>query len=547
MADKDSSKKPEVRRAPSARPASPGAAAPSKSPSAAPSQSAQSAQNRQAQAAPAKTAQSKPTQSLTGKKPPIVEISLILMAVALILMVVLALVPRAGRSTKNPVLAIYGADGNMPSLSLTNTLHAAGFEYEMRQYGQDLPSGNDIVVCGVGEEALSLINEFKNNESVSGFILICPTMNETYLEGITGGSPECDIAIFAGRDNSDKAVDMDDARLIYERISGDDTIFGIPVRRGGLLASKVFVSNAQNRTLSLSFFNVNDPATLLFSPLFQNELAGYLSVTYIDEATRETSFGRINSWFVLTWMAFALAAVSVLLYLSNLGLSVTGNDTKKAPVSMWVFGVIGGTSIALAIGIIASSFVDALHAAMPFILVLLPLIFMTALFIINFTWITTKDGKFVPHRNGLIPAVFLAVVMGLFIMLILALTTDLQVYRIADPGLASGVLAFILVLDTTVASGLIYASRKSSTAGEGAKNCFGNLKIFLLMLIPAAASLLFGIMPWHREILYCGLGGLAATGIPFLAVLPLVRHTDRSLIPGILHGIIYTLVLAAVL
>ena len=336
---------------------------------------------------------------------------------------------------------------------------------------------------------------------------------------------------FAGRDNSDKAVDMDDARLIYERISGDDTIFGIPVRRGGLLASKVFVSNAQNRTLSLSFFNVNDPSQLLFSPLFQNELAGYLSVTYIDEATRETSFGRINSWFVLTWMAFALAAVSVLLYLSNLGLSVTGNDTKKAPVSMWVFGVIGGTSIALAIGIIASSFVDALHAAMPFILVLLPLIFMTALFIINFTWITTKDGKFVPHRNGLIPAVFLAVVIGLFIMLILALTTDLKVYRIADPGLASGVLAFILVLDTTVASGLIYASRKSSTAGEGAKNCFGNLKIFLLMLIPAAASLLFGIMPWHREILYCGLGGLAATGIPFLAVLPLVRHTDRSLIP----------------
>ena len=544
MADKDNAnRKPEVRKA------DPGAAvrnAAGNGAANAPEKKVGNTAGSKAAKAPAKTPVNTQGKK-TGRKAPIVEISLIMMAVALILMIVLALVPGAGKSSKNPVLAIYGADGNVPSLSLTNTLHAAGFEYEICGYGHDLPEGNNIVVCGLGEEALSLINEYKNDERVAGFMLICPVMNEAYLEGITGGTPSCDIAIFAGRDNSDKAVDMDDARLIYERISGDDTIFGIPVSRGGLFASKVFVSNSQNRALSLSFFNVNDPTKLLFSPLFQNELAGYLSVTYIDEATRETSFGRINSWFVLSWIAFALAAVSVLLYLSNLGLSVSGNDTKKAPVSMWVFGVIGGVSIALAIGIIASSYVSALQNAMLMIIALLPVVFMTALFIINFNWITTKDGKFIPNKNGLIPAVFLAVVVGLFMMLMLALTTDLKVYKISDPGLASGVLAAILILDTVVATGLIYASRKSSTAGEGAKNCFGNRTIFLLMFIPCAAALIFGILPWHREIFYCGLAGLAATGIPYLAVMPLVRHSDRSLIPGVLHGIIYTLVLAAVL
>lgn len=488
-----------------------------------------------------------PVRKNAPKKAPVSLISLGLMAAAIIIMVILCLVPGAGRSSKNPVLAIYGADGNIPSLAFTNTLHAAGFEYEVLDYGNDLPSGNNIVVMGIGDESLSLINEYKDRENVAGFILVGPSVNEAYLEGITGGSPECDIAIFAGRDNSTLQAEMGDARIIYERISGDDTIFGIPVRRGGLFASKVFVSNSQNRTLSLSCFSVKNPAKLLFSPLFQNELAGYLSVTYIDEATRETSFGRINSWFVFSWIAIALAALSVILYLSNMPLSVTGNDTKKAPVNRWVFGVIGGPSIALAIGIVASTFVGALQSAMIVIIPLLPLVFMITLFAFNFSWITTKDGRFIPSKAGLIPSVFMAVIIGIIMMLVIALTADLKVYKIADPGLSTGLLAFLLVIDTIVTTGLIYASRKSSTAGEGAKNCFGNRRIIALMFIPCVTAMVFGLLPSQSGIFYCGLAGLAATGLPYIAAMPLVRHTDRSLVPGILHGIIYILVLAAIL
>ena len=481
------------------------------------------------------------------KQAPIALISMGLMAAVLLTLIILCLVPGAGKSTKNPVIAFYGVDGNVPSMSLRNTLHAAGFEYEFLHYGEDLPDAADVVVAGVGKDAVYVINEYKDDPHVIGFILICPEVNEDYMEGLSSLNPACDVAIFAGRDNADSVSSMGPARLIYERISGDDTLFGPSVKRGGLFASKVYFNNEQNRTLSLSCFKVNDASKLLFSPLFQNELAGYLSVTYIDESTREISFGRINSWFVFCWLAFMLAVVSVLLYISNMSLSDTGSDPKKAPVSKWVFGVIGGVSIAVAIGIIATTFSATLSKSMPMILVLLPVVFMLTLFIINFKWIYAKEGKFIPSGKTLIPSVFMAVVIGLFAMLITALTMDLRVHVIRDAGLSSGLLTTLLVVDTVLATGLIYSSRKSSTAGEGAKNCFGNKIIFALMFLPSVAALLFGLIPGSHGVFYAGLAGIAATGLPYISVMPIVRHTDRSLVPGVLHGVVFVLVLAAVL
>ena len=67
------------------------------------------------------------------------------------------------------------------------------------------------------------------------------------------------------------------------------------------------------------------------------------------------------------------------------------------------------------------------------------------------------------------------------------------------------------------------------------------------MFIPAAVAAITGLIPWETEVFYAGLAGAAALGIPYLVTIPLVRHTDRSLIPGVLHGVVYTLILAAAL
>ncbi len=481
------------------------------------------------------------------KRLPTAFISFVIMMLMLLMMFILVLVPNAGKNPKNPVLAIYGLEGNYPSLSLRNTLHAAGFEYVVLKYGEELPTGNTVVVMGVGPKALSVLEDHRDSGNVAGFILVCPEADERYLAGITGNDPSCDIAIFAGKDNSTNVASMGAARAIYERISGDDTLFGISIKRGGLFASKVFVNTSQNRTLSLSCFNVSDPSKLFFSPLFQNELAGYLSVTYIDEATRETSFGRINSWFVLSMIAIFLEIIGILMYLSTRKVSETGFDSKKAPVSRWVFGVIGGVSVAVAIGIIASTFIGMLHDSMIVILSILPAVFMICLFVINFSWITTKDGKIVPGKKTLIPSVMLAVIIGLFAVLAFDLVTDLSIHKIGDAGLASGLLILLLISDAVLSTGLIYASRKSSASGQGAKNCFGNRLIILLMFIPSVCAFLFGLIPGNSYVFYAGLSGIAATGIPYLAVMPLVKHTDRSLIPGVLHALVYVLVIAAVL
>ena len=484
---------------------------------------------------------------LALKRAPIHFIALAMMGVVILTMIIMCLVPGAGKNPKNPTLVIYGDKGNVPNLSLTNTLHAAGFEYVIADYGEDISSYGTVVLAAMGSDALSIINDHKDDPHVAGFILICPEYNETYMTGLTSGNPTCDIAIFAGRNKCKGTKDMSAARVIYERLSGDDTLYGIPVKRGGLFASEVYVNNAQNRMLSLSCFSVRDPQKLLFSPLFQNELAGYLSVTYIDESTREVSFGRINSWFVFSWLVIMFSIVSVLLFLSNIKLDESGYDTKKAPVSKWVFGFIGGISIAVAIGIVASTSVTQILNALLWILTLVPTVFMACLFGINFKWIYAKEGKFIPRKTSLVPTLFISVVIGLMIMFTLAMTADLKVHAIKDAGLSAAILGVIFVADLIVTTGLIYASRKSTVAGQGAKNCFGNKNIFGLMFMPCIVALLYGLLPGHSQVFYCGLAGLAATGIPFLAVLPIVRHSDRSLIAGVLHGIIYILVIAAIL
>ncbi len=480
-------------------------------------------------------------------QPPIIFISLGLIAVTILTMFILCLCANAGKSTKNPVLAIYGVEGNVPSVSLANTLHAAGFEYDFLDYGDPLPQAANVVVAGVGEDALSVIDQYRYEEHVRGFILICPSYRPEYMENISASSPLYDIAVFAGRDNAKTVADMKDARIIYERLSGDDSLYGQPIRRGGLFASRVYVNNDQNRTLSLSAFAVRDPSKLFFSPLFQNELAGYLSVTYIDESTRETSFGRINAWFILVWIAITFAAVSVLLYYSNVSVDPTGSDPKKAPVSRWVYALIIGISVAVCVGIISTLTVERLRSPMIQVLSFLPSVFMLCLFIVNFKWIYEKKGKFAPSGRTFVPAAFMAVVTGLYVLFTLILTSDLYIRFMTDKGLYSALLALMLIADTSFATGLIYASRRSSAAGQGAKNMFGNRKILLLMFIPAAAAVITGLVPWETEVFYAGLAGLAATGIPYLVTVPLVRHTDRSLIPGVLHGVVYTLILAAAL
>jgi len=487
------------------------------------------------------------TSAASSKKrtAPIFLIALGLMAATLLCMFVLCLVPGAGENSKSPKLVIIAEDKNLPVKSLTNTLHATGFEYEVITLGEELPSGKNLVVMSFEDECLTSIDMYSSDENVKGFILMCPEITEILSEGFSSSYPDADVAIFAGKDNSDSTEDIGDAKVIYEYLTGDDTVYGTSAKRGGLFASKLYFSNDQRRVLSLSAFNVRDPYKLLFSPLFQNELAGYLSVTYFDESTRETSFGRINAWFIMSYIAFAASVISVLLFISNLRLSPTGSDTKKAPVSMWVYGLIGGISIACTIGIIASTSLGQLFGALPFILTLMPCVFMLCLFIINFKWIYNTEVKFEPSKKDYPVCALLAAVIGLYVLMILISHSDLELHRFSGTGSGVAFVMTMFVVDLAETAGLIFASRKSSFAGQGAKNCFGNTKIFLLMLLPSAAALLYGLVPGQTAVFYSGLAGLMCTAVPYACARPLIKHTERTLLPAALHALVYALLLAS--
>jgi hypothetical protein len=116
-----------------------------------------------------KAPSSKSGTPLALKRAPIHFIALAMMGVVLLTMIIMCLVPGAGKNPKNPTLVIYADKGNVPNLSLANTLHAAGFEYIITDYGNAIPSNGTVVLAAMGTDALSIINDHKNDPNVAGF------------------------------------------------------------------------------------------------------------------------------------------------------------------------------------------------------------------------------------------------------------------------------------------------------------------------------------------------------------------------------------------
>ena len=58
------------------------------------------------------------------------------------------------------------------------------------------------------------------------------------------------MAIFGFARKAGSLDEMSGAQMLFERLSGVDTVYGVPARTGGALSSEVFVSADQTRYLS---------------------------------------------------------------------------------------------------------------------------------------------------------------------------------------------------------------------------------------------------------------------------------------------------------
>ncbi|MBO4242521.1 MAG: hypothetical protein IKT14_00125 [Clostridiales bacterium] len=473
-------------------------------------------------------------------------IAIAMMLVSLLVMFILCLVPGRSANSRNPVLLVYGDDSNFPVLSMENSMHAIGFDVETADESYVFDEERNYIIMGVGEYAFNYVDAYKEQPEVKGFVLVCPGMPASeIMEGMSGTYPSREIAIFAGKDDASKVSDMGSARVIYERISGDDTVYGTPITRGGKFSSKVYINNIQTRYLSLSFAKIKDADKFLFSPLFQNELAGYLSTTYQDLTIRDASFSRINAWYVWALISFFTCLVGMCLYLAALPLIMS--DMKQETIhkgEKLSAALIGGISIALAIGTIATTFVEKFRTYASCALCLMPLIFMVIMTFNKSRFILDNKVRYIKKQTRPMRPLFISLTVVLLVFLSLRLFTDLQLVM----DLPAMVIApCIFILDLMCSSALLYADRKSRYMGQGGSSYFGNRVIFLLMLIPSVFAMIFGLVFRLTDIFYAGFAGLTSTLVPFVSLIPLRRHTDHSLIPGIVHAVIYTAVVFAML
>ena len=460
--------------------------------------------------------------------------------VAIVILFVLYLVSFSGENRRNPIVLFSGAEGNFPVVSMQNTLHRAGFDLQRTEEGFELDPDREYILVSVDGNAVSDMAAYRDTDNVLGFVLVCPTIpSEGLPSGFDSSEPSKDIAIFAGKDNSSEVVSMSEPRVIFERISGVDTVFGIPTTRGGLFASECFVNTAQNRYLSMSSFAVKDSSGLIRSPLFQNELAGYLSITYKDATVKDASFAGINFWFVFAVIASFAAVFGISVYLMLLPVVVSDIKQEKVPAREKIaVAAIGGISLAFAVGVVAMVFMDRLRAYSSVILAFLPLVFMAILTASRFGFIIFNKDDYKSKSSDKRTA-FMCVSVALAVLFILLITGDLGTYYSHISAPLTAAVAF--VPDLLCATCLLYADRKSRSIGEGGCSYFGNRVIFLLMLIPAVFAVVFGLIFSQHEIMLAGFRGLFTVLLPFICLVPLRRHTDKSLLPGILHGVLFAI------
>lgn len=460
--------------------------------------------------------------------------------VAVVVLFILYLVSFSGENKRNPVVLFSGADGNFPVVSMQNTLHRAGFDLQRTEEGFELDSDRKYILVSTDETAVSDMAAYRDNDNVLGFVLLCPSIPaEGMPSGFDSSEPSKDIAIFTGSDKASEVVSMGEPRIIFERISGVDTVFGIPTTRGGLFSSSCFVNMAQNRYLSMSAFSVKDSSELICSPLFQNELAGYLSITYKDAAVKDASFAGINMWFLFAVIASFAAVFGISVYLMLLPVVVSDVKQAKVPSKEKVaVAAMGGISIAFAVGVVAMVFMEKLRFYSSLILAFLPLVFMAILTVSRFGFIVFNKDDY-KSKTGYKRTAFMCLITALAVLFILLLTGDPDTYYSHISAPLTAAVAF--VPDLLCATCLLYADRKSRSLGEGGCSYFGNKVIFLLMLVPAVFAVVFGLIFSQHEIMWAGFKGLFTVLLPYLCLVPLRRHTDKSLLPGILHGVLFAI------
>lgn len=364
-----------------------------------------------------KSSAPKGTKKKNNRLKPLSLIGIAVMLVMLLQMLILFAVSKTSEDS-TPALVYYGTEIKLPEASLKTALSAAGFDFRIAEEGQT-SFDRETVLLAVGENAFDVIKLYADDSNVLGFVIVDPKYpGNAAAEGINTFYPDKPVAIFSGKESWSSVSDLPDEALLYERMTGDDTVYGVPVTRGKYFSSTVYINNSVNRYLSFSGYKA-DGELLIFSPLFQNELAGYLSSVYHDHVGKIDT-AKINMrlfFFILSVFAFI---TGLLLYMAPMNAVSAPKPGKGRALLLFITSVVLSAAIMSAAHLIKSVAILRVASLVPPLAVGL----VSAVYVLAGNARNKEKLSFAAKGKALRP-VFLILVTGGFVLLFALLTGDM--------------------------------------------------------------------------------------------------------------------------
>ena len=456
-----------------------------------------------------------------------------------------------GKSKADQTLLIYSDGTEIPEVSLRNSLLASGFDYQIIEPGvyldeqgftYELPKAyekEDVVVCAIGKDAFKVMDDLisSDSENIEGFVLILPEYpGNASLAKYTSDNPGVPCAVFGFDSNAKTSNDLSGAQMIFEKISGVDTMYGHPTQRGKIFSAKVFVSPNQKRYLSLYSSKIQTTAVLLSSIAFQNELSQYLGTTFgsgFDSA-------KISVRQIILILAIFLSAASLAVFLFMVPVAVPekarkelkGRDSLGAIIFLGLSGWLALTGIVMTFIPQVKYYAKYLALYAPVLIIALMALAQLKLIISNKFTYTRKDDGF--------PIFLASIFVGLVEIMVISGTvlnvTNVEKAFVNSSNWINALIVFVVMSLSAVA--LILADKKSKASGQGRTAYFASPAYFIESLVPSVVLAVIGTIEGNHELVVYSCVGVGISALPCVCAIPIKRISDYYEVSGLVFGII---------
>ena len=456
----------------------------------------------------------------------------------------------AGTGGSNKLALFYCEKRFFPYVSMQNSLASAGFDVAVEEISKENGSsrsdlykipdqykGRQIVVVSFGKDAFRIMDAISKTDdgNIAGFCLVNPEYpGNAALEGYGRNFPRTPVAIFS----SEKRVASEEkgsVSMLYEKLSGADTLYGVPAVSGTLIKSKVYITPDQNRYMSLSSVSLGNHV-IRYSPVFENELARYLGITYNNGIS---SF-RVKAWFALApFTAFAaLCFLALFVFLIPVRDSDKGEKELKGRDSLGTI-IFFGLSAWIGLTICVMTFIPEVAGYARYAVVMAPAFLVAAMALMRVPFLLSRKVAYKREKlqkNAVLVPLAMSLCEIVFVAGIVLVFTDASGFEPDMLKLAAALIVF--VVSSLSAFVLARADRKSRFAGEGPAAYFGNPAYFIETILPSLALLAVSVFRTNiPDLCYTSLA-LACGVIPYAAAVTVKRFSDFFEAAGVVYGIL---------